>query len=584
MALARAQAARRLFRAQHRDRWRAHAGLLMLSARFAGRAGSAPLLRAGQPAGCPARRAGRGRGAQAHLLAGRIALRLGRADEARPSSDGGRPQPPPRPAPTRARLAGWPRHCWPRPAADPRRLPARVPPRPGPAGRVPAHPGRLGAARPGHRGRRRAGRAGAARRRCAPAGPGAAALERALAGHRPGRAPGPARRRPGTRRRPRRRPRRGQPPGPGAGPGPAGRRTPPAAAAAGGSGPRPGDARPWHPGLRPRLLRTSIPRPAGRAGRDPAGPDRRHRGRVLHVLVCGDGRVRHVAAGQTAQAHPGDRTGPVWPAPAGASGPGRGPTRTARSPLLAATGRQLEQTLLGPPSGLLGDGPVVIVPPGRFHTIPWALLPSLRYRAVSVAPSARAWLRAHAARPPDRRHVVLARGPGLGTEGAEVPDAGSAVRRRHCPRRRRRHQRAVLAALDGAWLGHIAAHGTFRADSPLFSSLRMADGPLTVYDFEQLRRAPYRLILPSLRLRAARPGGADELLGLASSCCRWARPGWSPALRRSTTTPRAADAEPASAPALRPDARRSLCTIRRQVSDDPVFLGAAWSLMALGAG
>jgi hypothetical protein len=29
----------------------------------------------------------------------------------------------------------------------------------------------------------------------------------------------------------------------------------------------------------------------------------------------------------------------------------------------------------------------------------------------------------------------------------------------------------VLAALDGAWLAHIAAYGIFRADSPLFSSL-----------------------------------------------------------------------------------------------------------------
>lgn len=49
----------------------------------------------------------------------------------------------------------------------------------------------------------------------------------------------------------------------------------------------------------------------------------------------------------------------------------------------------------------------------------------------------------------------------------------------------------VLHALDGAWLAHIAAHGVFRDDSPLFSSLRMHDGPLTVYDFEQLRSAPY---------------------------------------------------------------------------------------------
>jgi CHAT domain-containing protein len=75
----------------------------------------------------------------------------------------------------------------------------------------------------------------------------------------------------------------------------------------------------------------------------------------------------------------------------------------------------------------------------------------------------------------------------------------------------------VLSALDGAWLGHIAAHGSFRADSPLFSALRMHDGPLTVYDFEQLRRAPYRLILSSCDSGVLAPAGADELLGLVSS-------------------------------------------------------------------
>jgi CHAT domain-containing protein len=77
--------------------------------------------------------------------------------------------------------------------------------------------------------------------------------------------------------------------------------------------------------------------------------------------------------------------------------------------------------------------------------------------------------------------------------------------------------RRVLAALDGAWLAHIAAHGSFRADSPLFSSLRMDDGPLTVYDFEQLHRAPYRLVLSSCDSGVLAPAGADELLGLASS-------------------------------------------------------------------
>jgi CHAT domain-containing protein len=76
---------------------------------------------------------------------------------------------------------------------------------------------------------------------------------------------------------------------------------------------------------------------------------------------------------------------------------------------------------------------------------------------------------------------------------------------------------AVLQAIDGAELAHIAAHGEFRADSPLFSSLRLDDGQLTVYDLERLSRGPRRLVLSSCDSGVAAPAGADEVLGLASS-------------------------------------------------------------------
>ena len=126
-------------------------------------------------------------------------------------------------------------------------------------------------------------------------------------------------------------------------------------------------------------------------------------------------------------------------------------------------------------------------------------------------------MRAQAAPPPARRQVTLARGPGLVTDGAEVPlvaqlyDDVTVLSGEDATAGR------VLSALDGAWLAHIAAHGRFRADSPLFSSLRMHDGPLTVYDFEQLHRAPYRLILSSCDSGVMAPAGANELLGLVSS-------------------------------------------------------------------
>ena len=45
-----------------------------------------------------------------------------------------------------------------------------------------------------------------------------------------------------------------------------------------------------------------------------------------------------------------------------------------------------------------------------------------------------------------------------------------------------------IDVLGGVALAHLACHGAFRSDNPLFSSLRVADGDLTVYDLERCRR------------------------------------------------------------------------------------------------
>ena len=75
----------------------------------------------------------------------------------------------------------------------------------------------------------------------------------------------------------------------------------------------------------------------------------------------------------------------------------------------------------------------------------------------------------------------------------------------------------TLEALDGARLAHVAAHGHFRPDSPMFSSLTLDDGPLVVHDFERLSRAPYRVVLSACRSGVMQPVGADELLGLGAA-------------------------------------------------------------------
>ena len=238
-------------------------------------------------------------------------------------------------------------------------------------------------------------------------------------------------------------------------------------------------------------------------------------GGTLQVLLCGSGRVRQLTAGSTADAiRAADFARFALRRLARARS---GDDVASAAAVLAVVGPRLEAATLGAAAALLRDGPLVVVPPGRLHAIPWALLPALARRPFSVAPSAGAWLRAHSARPPVRQHAVFARGPGLVTDGAEVPVAARMYDDVTALSGAAATTTRVLRALDSAWLAHLAAHGTFRADSPMFSSLRLHDGPLTVYDFEQLQRAPYRLVLSSCDSGVLAPAGADELLGLVSS-------------------------------------------------------------------
>ncbi len=330
-------------------------------------------------------------------------------------------------------------------------------------------------------------------------------------------------------------------------------------------------------------------------------------GRV-HVLLCGQGRVRrfeaglladaereaeHVQAGLRRLAHPGAE---------------------ARLPLVEAAGARLQELLLGPAAAHLGSVPVVVVPPGRLHRVPWALLPALRERVLSVSPSASSWLRARETAPPRSGRQVLVRGPGLASGGAEVPELadrygtsprtpggeeawaargarpagpeGGAGRREEPTVLEGSAARVprVLRELDGAALAHIAAHGTFRADSPLFSSLRMADGPLIVHDFERLDRSPYRIILSCCDTARFASVGADELLGLVTALLPLGTAGvvaCSAPVNDAAVVPlmlalhKGLDAGLSLAEALR-DARAAL-------PDDAVHQATGWAFSAFGA-
>lgn len=192
----------------------------------------------------------------------------------------------------------------------------------------------------------------------------------------------------------------------------------------------------------------------------------------------------------------------------------QGDSVAARESVLASA-RVLDEQLFGAIRRRLADRPLVIVPIGQLHAVPWAGLPTCVGRSVTVAPSAAAWLRATGREIPQRAPVLVA--------GARLPAGQTEVRALAgiLPTSRvlagsAATAEAVTAALDGTRLAHVAAHGTFRADNPLFSTLELADGPLTAYELERLPRSPGCVVLSACDsgLSGVRPG--DELLGFTS--------------------------------------------------------------------
>ena len=294
---------------------------------------------------------------------------------------------------------------------------------------------------------------------------------------------------------------------------------------------------------------------------------------TLHVLVVHDGWVRRKVAGTTAEVS--DLLGPA----------GMLLRRAARGrpANTADIGRRLQETILGDATRLVPDGPVTLAPTARLHGLAWSLLPILADRPFGIVPSAGQWLRAAAANRPASRRSVLVAGPELESGGAEVPilaqqhpaavllaGAGATLAE-------------VLEALDGADLAHLATHGRFRADSPLFSALDLADGPLTVHDLERLRTAPYRVVLSACESGVLAPVGAQELLGLAAALFSIGTAGLVSSVGEVNDAATAhlmlglheglADGK---------DPAAALLDVRRAAADDPVAAGTAAAFVALG--
>lgn len=189
---------------------------------------------------------------------------------------------------------------------------------------------------------------------------------------------------------------------------------------------------------------------------------------------------------------------------------------TARTAAAAALST-LDELLIWPLRAEVDDRPLVVVPTGALHPAPWGGLPSLAGRPVRIAPSAGSWLRAARTAPANGGRTVFAAGPGLPAAEEEVRGLGADYPGADLLVSDAASASAVLAALNGADLAHVAAHGRLRTDNPLFSALELADGPLTVYDVEGLTAAPRTVLLPACQSGMSGVRAGDELMGLVAA-------------------------------------------------------------------
>ncbi len=151
---------------------------------------------------------------------------------------------------------------------------------------------------------------------------------------------------------------------------------------------------------------------------------------------------------------------------------------------LARTTEQLGLALFG---GLdLAAEDVVIVPRGEVALVPWLALPQTAEAEVTVAFSLGTWHRSIAVPEPRDGPLTIVVGPRLPGAVDEAFRIAATLDDVEVVEPSMATTEAALRALRSSPRVHFACHGDFRIDSPLFSHLEMADGPLTMYDILQL--------------------------------------------------------------------------------------------------
>lgn len=236
----------------------------------------------------------------------------------------------------------------------------------------------------------------------------------------------------------------------------------------------------------------------------------RHRGRWLAVVVRRGSATLHELAATAEVAEVVRRVRTDLDALAAPHLPGP-IADTVRGSLRSGLAR-LDDLLLVPLQ--LSGEPLSLSTSGPLSVLPWSLLPSRTALPTVVTPGAGTFLQGLTHRRPARPHVVALAGPGLHESEKEAQSVAATWTGAELLTGEQATTAAARAALSRSDVLHVAAHGTHRHDSPLFSSLRLADGPLYAYELDPDQGMPACVTLSACEagLATLRPG--DEGLGL----------------------------------------------------------------------
>jgi tetratricopeptide (TPR) repeat protein len=172
--------------------------------------------------------------------------------------------------------------------------------------------------------------------------------------------------------------------------------------------------------------------------------------------------------------------------------------------------------LLLAPLGLNAPHVVLVLPPDLLG-VPWAAMPSLQGRPFTLAPSVSWWIDAASAPPPTPESALIVAGPRLAEAEHEAQGVASCYRRAEVLLGSDATAARVGAALGRHDVVHFVAHGHFRHDNPLWSSIELADGPLTVYELERLGPVPPTVVLATCDSGISGTHSGAQLHGLAGT-------------------------------------------------------------------